>query len=102
VHAGLTWQGRPHSGIDDARNTADLMIHLIRDKNIVIKQSGKQFFFHLLSSRKQQDLLLASQVLLKCCICDSANTAQGSDQHFVHACAGFMIFGPAFALQMHL
>ncbi|KAH0464890.1 hypothetical protein IEQ34_004993 [Dendrobium chrysotoxum] len=28
--AGLTWEGRAHCGLDDARNTAQLLIHLMR------------------------------------------------------------------------
>jgi len=41
VHmAGLTWEGRAHSGIDDARNTCSLLLHLIRDKGAVLTVTG--------------------------------------------------------------
>lgn len=28
-HVGLTWEGRAHCGLDDARNTARLLVHLM-------------------------------------------------------------------------
>jgi hypothetical protein len=36
LFAGLTWQGRAHSGIDDALNTANLAIHLMH-KGVVFE-----------------------------------------------------------------
>ncbi|KAL6753547.1 hypothetical protein V8C86DRAFT_454808 [Haematococcus lacustris] len=37
---GLTWQGRAHSGLDDARNTANLALYLMRERGVAIRQSG--------------------------------------------------------------
>lgn len=33
-YAGLTWQGRAHSGIDDATNTANLALHLMCQQGV--------------------------------------------------------------------
>ncbi|WOL16379.1 ERI1 exoribonuclease 2-like [Canna indica] len=37
--AGLTWVGRPHCGLDDARNTAHLLVYLMHSKTLFITYS---------------------------------------------------------------
>jgi inhibitor of KinA sporulation pathway (predicted exonuclease) len=37
LDAGLTWQGRAHCGLHDARNTAALMVHLVQAAGLTLQ-----------------------------------------------------------------
>ncbi|KAI0519030.1 hypothetical protein KFK09_006469 [Dendrobium nobile] len=65
--AGLTWEGRAHCGLDDARNTAQLLINLMRRGFLFSTTSSMEFpqthsnyrvsFVNQLEKRKEKTMI---------------------------------------------